>query len=591
MSVKKNPQEQKAKARDNEGAKFAGQGEWFPENYPSERSPKWARGEEDPLATEMRLFGACTRWAFNRLQEGYSRQELKKGGQGLFGLNSRYVDDAILKAGEIIKAQRELLPLEIKETEKKLNRAKKKLRWAEKSLREAGKSDAAEKMPKKMTRTRKMVHGRQARVKKLGEKLAQLQRHVAERTLPKVVFGGRSLWQKVGKGKANRGEWRQARQNRLYARGDETKGGNPNIKIAYGDGQFTLSVTVSHLSEEKGVDKKGRPVMTRAPRVKGKLWLPEKHRLKVWELLLTGVPYTVELIKGRDGRYRVHVAFTMMAPALVTAPNLGYLGLDTNPDGVALANVNHLGQPEPWPRGFVIPHPKALHKFAGEFQVTMHPNGFLYLKIPELAYSRSHRRTYLVGVLAKVVVDIGKRLGKPLALEKLDFGKDRLDTNKRFNRMATNFPFQKIVEAVLRRAYKEGVGIKMVWPAHTSTVGYWKYRQRYGITVHHAAALAIARRAMGFKEKIAGELKEKLKALQRTLEESSKRKERLKQKEKPNQAVDSLPGEGKGMTRKVKRLFWRLDGKIPRHNGLDRFKQESFTSVWHDLKELALLSR
>jgi len=45
------------------------------------------------------------------------------------------------------------------------------------------------------------------------------------------------------------------------------------------------------------------------------------------------------------------------------------------------------------------------------------------------------------------------------------------------------------------------------------------------------------------------------------------------------------------MTRKVKRLFGRLDGKILRHNGLDRFKQESFTSVWHDLKELALLNR
>jgi len=78
-------------------------------------------------------------------------------------------------------------------------------------------------------------------------------------------------------------------------------------------------------------------------------------------------------------------------------------------------------------------------------QVTIHPNGFLYIKIPELAYSRGYRRTYLIGVLARVVVDIAKVLGKPLAGEKLDFSKNRLDTNKKFNRMAANFPFKKMI--------------------------------------------------------------------------------------------------------------------------------------------------
>jgi len=38
-----------------------------------------------------------------------------------------------------------------------------------------------------------------------------------------------------------------------------------------------------------------------------------------------------------------------------------------------------------------------------------------------------------------------------LAVENLDFGKDRLDTNRKFNRMASNFPFKKTVEAVTRR--------------------------------------------------------------------------------------------------------------------------------------------
>lgn len=545
-------------------------GEWFPLFWNYYPDP-YGKEDETPLDTELRLFCSCTRWAFNRLQEGCSREELKKQGQETFGINSRFADDAILKAKAVIESQKELLKLEIEETETKLVRVKKKLGWAEKDLDKAVKANN----PSEIEKFKRTVHGRKARVKKLSDKLEELRTHQENSTIPKVVFGGHSLWKSVCKGRASSEEWRQARQNRLYSRGDETKGGNPNIKISWHSREFFLSVTISHLSEQKGTDIKGRPLMTRAPQVTGKLWLPDKHRQKVLELLLSGAPYTVELIKGRDGRYRVHITFTVAAPDLVTNSNLGYLGMDTNPDGVALANVGYCGQPEPWPEGFAVPYPKALHKFDGEFQVTVHPNGFLYIKIPELAYSRGFRRTYLIGVLAKVVVGIAKILGKPIALEKLDFGKDRLDTNKKFNRMAANFPFKKMIEAVMRRTFREGVGVKQVWPAHTSTIGYWKYMRRYGIIIHHAAALVIARRAVGFRERITKELKQKVQVL----------------KEKLSQKANSLPGEGRGMTRTVKQLFNRLDRKISVHNGLTRCKQESFQSVWGDLKQLALSSR
>ncbi len=167
-----------------------------------------------------------------------------------------------------------------------------------------------------------------------------------------------------------------------------------------------------------------------------------------------------------------------------------------------------------------------------------------------------------------VVIGIAKSLGKPLAVENLDFGKGRMDTNKRFNRMASNFPYQKILDAVARRAFKEGVGLKSVWSAHTSTIGRWKYMNKYGISVHHAAALVIARRAMGLREIITKELKKKVAVL----------KENLAQK------VYSQPGEGKGMTRKARLRFKRLDGKIGCHNGLKPFQQTQFYSVWHDLK-------
>ena len=559
----------KKKKKNDKEPKFTVQGEWFPliwDYYPD----PYGKEDENPLDTEMRLFCSCERWAFNRLLEGTPQDEAGVLGQELFGINSRYVNDAILKAEAKIKSQKELLTLEIDETQTKLNRAKRKLNWAEKDLNRATEKNN----PAKIEKAQRTVNGRRARVKKLTDKLTELQTHQKNGTIPKVVFGGRFLWKKVCKGRATNEEWRKARQNRLYSRGDETKGGNPNLRVDYKNGEFTLSAAISHLAEPGKVDAKGVRHTKWAPRMEGKLWLPEKHRLKIWELLLSGAPYSVELIKGQDGRYRAYITFSIKKPEFVTDPNRGYLGMDTNPDGVALANVNYFGRPEPWPEGFDVPYPKALHKYPGEFQVTVHPNGFLYIKVPELAYSRGFRRTYLIGVLAKVVVDIAKALGKPIALEDLDFGKDRFDTNRKFNRMAANFPFKKIIEAVMRRAFKEGVGVKPVRPAHTSTIGYYKYMERYGIIIHHAAALVIARRAIGFTERITKELKQKVQAF----------KERLTQK------ANSLPGEGKGMTRKVKRLFRRLDGKVPVHNGLTRFEQESLSSVWRDLKQLALLS-
>ena len=548
------------------GIKFTVCAEFFPDPL-IVADPK-CRAGETPVDTEARLFCACERWAFNRLLEDATREALKVEGQTLFRLNSRRIDDAILKAKAVINSRKELLGQEIEETQSKLSRAKKKLSWAEKDLEKARQecdSGAVE-------RAKRVARGRRMRVTGLSRKLAAVKEHEAAGTIPKVVFGGRALWKRVCKGRASNKEWKAARQNHLFARGDKSKDGNPMIRIGFTDAEFQMAVTVSHLSEEKGVDKLGRPVMRGAPQVKGELWIPAKHRMRVWELLLSGAEYTVELIKGGDGRYRAHISFTVEPPSMATNPDRGFLGLDTNPGSLALANVGYTGQPEPWPEGFRVPCPKALHKFPGEFRTIIHPNGFLSLQVPELADSRGFRRTYLIGVLAMVVVRIAGILGKPLAVENLDFNKDRLDTNKRFNRMAANFPFKKIIESVARKAFKEGVGIKPVWPAHTSTIGHWKYMRRYGMAIHHAAALVIARRAIGLKEHITGEVRQKVEVV----------------REKLCPRANSLPGEGEGMTRKVRRFFRRLDGKVSVHNGLTRFKQESFYSAWHDLKKLAL---
>ncbi|MEQ2130027.1 IS200/IS605 family accessory protein TnpB-related protein [Caldanaerobacter subterraneus KAk] len=56
----------------------------------------------------MRRWSSCMRFAYKRLLEGYDRKTLKRDLQGIFDLNSRYVDDAIMKARSVLESSKEL---------------------------------------------------------------------------------------------------------------------------------------------------------------------------------------------------------------------------------------------------------------------------------------------------------------------------------------------------------------------------------------------------------------------------------------------------------------------------------------------------
>ncbi|ABZ83387.1 transposase, is605 family, orfb, putative [Heliomicrobium modesticaldum Ice1] len=61
-----------------------------------------------------------------------------------------------------------------------------------------------------------------------------------------------------------------------------------------------------------------------------------------------------------------------------------------------------------------------------------------------------------------------------------------------------------------RACIRNGIEYTKVKPAFTSKIGLYKYTHQYGLDVHHGAALVIARRAYGMKEKVPRLLREKL---------------------------------------------------------------------------------
>ncbi|MDR6999643.1 hypothetical protein [Neobacillus niacini] len=77
-----------------------------------------------------------------------------------------------------------------------------------------------------------------------------------------------------------------------------------------------------------------------------------------------------------------------------------------------------------------------------------------------------------------------------------------MSKNAKFNRMSSNFVYRKIITTLISKCIKEEVSLAQVPADYSSLIGRVKYQKTYGLSVHQSAALVLARRAMGFKEKI-----------------------------------------------------------------------------------------
>ena len=74
--------------------------------------------------------------------------------------------------------------------------------------------------------------------------------------------------------------------------------------------------------------------------------------------------------------------------------------------------------------------------------------------------------------------------------------------SRKYSRMLSSFSYGKIKTCFLSRGYRQGVEVQQVNPAFSSVIGRVKFMERYGLSVHQAAALVLARRLLGCSERI-----------------------------------------------------------------------------------------
>ena len=258
-----------------------------------------------------------------------------------------------------------------------------------------------------------------------------------------VIFGGKRLWKDLRDGEITKEEWVTERNGQLYSRGDRSHGGNPNIRIV-GDELWVNDPSVC-----------GRWIG-------GRLFIPEKFRVDLG-------CYDVRLSRREDGCFDVVVTWEATIPTIEVVP--GSIGIDINPSGVAVVEVDGEGNPS--------------------FQT--------FLSRQRMQFASSEKRRSDVELMAVEIVRLAERARKMIVIEDLKFRRKK--GSKKFNRMRHNFLFAKITEAVERRAIRMGIPVIRVNPAFTSDLGALKYREMYSLNDHCAAALVIARRGMGIIER------------------------------------------------------------------------------------------
>ena len=311
----------------------------------------------------------------------------------------------------------------------------------------------------------------------------------------RLCFGSKRLWRKQYSLEANGygsheewlRDWRDARSGEFFVLGsrDETAGCQLCVASIAGDGSLTLRlrmpgclakqygkhVIIEGVRFAYGHEQALAALQSNADYV--------QHRREHGENAprATGLGQAVSYRFKRDGKgWRVFATTGMMDIPVVTDRSRGVIGVDLNADHLAIAETDASGN--------------CINAFS----------------VPLVTYGKStHRAEAIIGDAVTSVVDYARKAGKPIVIEKLDFRQKKAaleGESRRYSRMLSSFSYGKIKACFLSRGHREGVEVHQVNPAFSSVAGRVKFMERYGLSVHQAAALVLARRLPGCSERI-----------------------------------------------------------------------------------------
>ena len=179
-------------------------------------------------------------------------------------------------------------------------------------------------------------------------------------------------------------------------------------------------------------------------------------------------------IKKEKG-YAINIGLNIKKKIIKTTSKLGVVGLDINPDNLAVTEVNQFGD---FLHSFVIPM--------------------------DLEGKSSEQSMAIIGDSIKRLMNFCEETNKHLIVEDLNFKKKRSELHKsksiKYSQMLSSFAYQKVLSLIEIQSYKRGIFVKKVNPAYTSVIGKTHFSIRLGLSDHQGAAMVIARRFYECKE-------------------------------------------------------------------------------------------
>ena len=338
------------------------------------------------------------------------------------------------------------------------------------------------------------VHQKKRRLANLRHRLSALEADIAAGRV-RLCFGSKRLWRKQHNletnGYASHEEWlrdwRDARSDEFFVLGsrDETAGCQLCVATVADDGTLTLRLRMPDClagQHDKYLVIEGVWFAYGHEQVLAALqsnadYAAYRHEHGEKRARATELGQAVSYRFKRDEKgWRVFVTTNMMGVPVVTDQRLGAIGVDLNADHLAVAETDASG------------------------------NCLNAWRVPLATYGKSaHQTEALIGDGVASVVEYASNAGKPIVIERLDFRQKKAileGQSRRYSRMLSSFSYGKVKAYFISRGYREGVEVHQVNPAYSSVIGRVKFMERYGLSVHQAAALVLARRLLGCSERI-----------------------------------------------------------------------------------------
>lgn len=331
------------------------------------------------------------------------------------------------------------------------------------------------------SKNKEILHQKKRRLARLKAKLHTLQEDAASDKVS-LCFGSRKRFSAQFHLKENgyrsheewKDEWQSSRNSQIFLLGskDETSGNQSCTAHIQEDGSLNLRLRLPNCMISSGK-------YIQIPNVR--FQYGHEVILASLESRKNGDKESAVAISYRfqhdEKGWQLFVSMPLQKPKTTTLSSIGAIGVDINVNHLAVVEVDRFGN--------LVAHKK------------------IALCLNEKS---SHQIKACIGDAAKQVIDWCVQAKKPLVLEKLCFQDKKATlreeaTSKQAN-MLSSFAYNALIQAMKYRGFRFGVEVDQVNPAYTSVIGRCKFATLYGLSIHEAAGMTIARRFLGVSERL-----------------------------------------------------------------------------------------